>query len=169
MRIHNLTAAAVSFTFAVLTALCAQSLPESDGTRPAVETEPTGEALQPAYEDTFHFVVEVKDDGEGKAGGWQKAVTTLKFGDWRHPFAPYFWQCPIYVGMPIRTERQGRIPAERAAQITAEIATVVARDVMHSRESWNGLSALYCDRLRTGMERMFKAPPYRIDARVRMP
>jgi hypothetical protein len=87
----------------------------------------------------------------------------MKFGDSRHPFAPYFWQCPIAVGMPIRAELHGRISPQYAAQLTAE----ATHSVMHSRESWLGQSAAYCNALREGMEQMFRGPGYRlIGARV---
>lgn len=172
MRIRDLTTWFASLACFLVALSCVQPQPEppltngADATPHSAETEPTGEAAQPAYEDTFHFVVDVKDDGEGLAGGWQKAAATLKFGDWRHPFDPYFWQCPIVVGMPVRAELQGRIAARYAAQITAEITTNASRTVMHSRPSWKGMSALYCDDLYKLMRQTFHGPPYRIGATV---
>lgn len=156
-----LAAAVLGLSCAILTASCTQTPieTETDGAGPyatVVEPEPTGEALQPAYETTFHFVVNVKDDGKGKAGGWQKATATMKFGDWRHPLSPYFWQCPIAVGMPIRAELHGRISPEHAAMLTSGIATDVAHSVMHSRESWRGQGAVYCIELYKQMQQMFR-------------
>ena len=138
-----------------LAASCAQGTTETAEVA-IVEPERIGDAAQPAYESTFRFIVSVKDDGKGKAGGWQKASATMKFADWRHPFSPYFWQCPIAVGMPIRAALHGPISSDLAARITAEIATDVAHDVMHSRESWRGQTAVYCIELYGQMQRMFR-------------
>jgi hypothetical protein len=173
MRTNDL-AAAVSLTCTILAASCVQSpteTPEADDTgalAPVVEAEPTGEAAQPGYEDVFHFVVNVKDDGRGKAGGWQKATAILKFSDWRHS-TPYFWQCPIEVGMPIRAELQGRISPQYAAQITAEVATDVTGFLVHSRASWVGQTAVYCIELYDHMKQRLNGAPYHVGATVRRP
>lgn len=93
----------------------------------------------------------------------------MKFADWRHPFAPYLWHCPIEVGMPIRTERQGRISPHYAAKITAEVATAVTGSLTQSRESWSGQGAVYCIELYDGMRRTLNGAPYNVGATVRRP
>jgi hypothetical protein len=171
MRTARIFAALFLTTSALGTASCVSS-PESTVDEPrevreelsANDAEPTGEAAQPAYESTFHFAVVVPDDGKDEAGGWQKATATLKFGDWRHPFSPNLWQCPIAVGMPLRAKLQGRISPQYAAQITAEITTEATESVMHSRDRWLGEE--YCRELYRQMQQMFRGPRYRIGATV---
>lgn len=161
------TAALVSLVCTILNASCIQVPPETSGaddTGSGAGTEATGEAAQPAYEDTFHFVVDVKDDGEGKGGGWQKATAKLSFIIWTHPI-PQFFKCPITVGVPIRTAARGRISPEYAARITAEIATKVTDSLTHSRD-WAGESELYCRELYALMQGIFRGSPYQIPATV---
>jgi hypothetical protein len=169
---HLIAAVVVSLSCALLSASCVESPTwtevEADDPGPSA-IEPTGEAAQPAYEDTFHFAVDVRDDGEGDAGGWQKATATMKFGDWRRPFAPYFWRCPIEVGMPLRTQRQGQITARYAAQITAEIATEAAHEVMHSQPSWVRQDDAFCKQLYPAMQSKMNDDPLQLGARVKRP
>lgn len=173
MRAHQLVAAAiVCLACALLSAACAEgptAAPETDieGSGPDIHADPVGEALQPAYEDVFHIVVIVKDDGKDEAGGWQEARATLKFSDWRKPFAPYFWRCPMIVEMPLRTKLRGRISPEYAARRAAEVATLATESLMHSRD-WRGQDAQYCQELCRDMQRMLNAPQP-MGARVRHP
>lgn len=131
--------------------------------------EPIGEAPQPAYEDLFHFVVDVEDDGKDLGGGWQKATAAMRFCEWRDRFVPYCWQCPIEVGMPIRTARHGIISARYAGQITAEVATEVTRSIMHSRPSWANQGGAYCLALYPQVESKLNQEPLKLGARVRRP
>jgi hypothetical protein len=138
---HPVSAVVVVFLTALACAVlpaCLQS-PEADATAssPTEQAseprgpEPTGEAPQPMevtggdYESRdFPFVVQVKDDGEGPAGGWQRSVTTLGFlvTDVISLRVLYRWQCPIEIGMPIRSEAQGKITSSRASLWTVEVA-----------------------------------------------
>jgi hypothetical protein len=164
-NVHLAAGIAVTLSSLILlTASCVQSATwmtdtETDGDG---ASEPTGEAAQPAYEDTFHFVVDRPDDGKDMAGGWQKATATLKFCEWRGRFFPYCWQCPVVVGMPIRAELQGRISARYAAQV----ATETSESVMHSRPSWAGQGEAYCLEFRPAMQAMIRGPRYKIGATV---
>src|ERR1700744_6438576 len=84
MRINHVVGALVTVLSCALTTSCLQSptaASEGDAAdlSPATCAEPIGENEQAAYEDTFHFVVVVKDDGQEESGGWQAATTTLNF------------------------------------------------------------------------------------------
>lgn len=102
----------------------------------------------------FKFTTTVQDDGEGEAGGYQEATApAVKFVDGRQA-PPMSWSCRIFVGMPLRTQKHGKISASRAAEITADVLTTVSGPVMHSRASW--LPASFCIRLEEAMLKMFK-------------
>lgn len=170
MRSTHLVAAVVVFlSCALLSASCVQS-PNADteGAAPATQPEPTAETQQPNYEDVFHFVEIVKDDGEGPAGGWQEATASLSFCEWRNTFLPVCWKCPMKVGMPMRTEKRGRISRRLASQMTAEAATDVTDVLMHSRSSWVGQSYVYCKELRESMKKLLNSP-IPLGATVSMP
>lgn len=88
-----------------------------------------------------------------KVGGWQEACAYLKFFDLRESSEDAF-QCGIKVGMPLATEVGGRISAEFAAQLTAEIATKAAGATIHSQPFWAGED--YCIVLRRKMKELFR-------------
>jgi len=46
----------------------------------------------------FPFRIDVRDNGKGKAGGWQKTSPVLSFADTREVFSPKYWNCAITVG-----------------------------------------------------------------------
>jgi hypothetical protein len=121
----------------------------------ADDGEENGEAAEEVdfSASNFRFSTLVKDDGTGKAGGWQAASAVLKFGDWRG-LVPNFWQCPLTVGVPIRAEVAGHISPEYAAQITAAVASDASSEVMHSRPAWVG--AAYCLEFYEKMRQMFR-------------
>lgn len=177
MRTHAATVAITSIWCALLAPACLESpsaIPEADdtGTVPAraIGSDPIGEAAQAAYEDTFHFVVDIKDDGQGVAGGWQIATATLSFivVDGHH-LTPYFFKCPIEIGLPIRSASRGRISPQYAARISAEITTEISESLMHGRD-WRGQGAVYCLELYENMEQRFWRPPYDLTgARVKRP
>lgn len=164
MHLYNLAApVAASVSCAICITSCLQSATETIGGRGgASDGQPIGEAKQAAYEDTFHFAVIVKDDGEGEAGGWQDASAKLNFvtTDDGH-ILPYFFRCPVTVGMPIRSKHNGRISAQYAARITAEVTTEITEAMMHERD-WRGEGEAYCDQLRTRMQRALQAAPYEV-------
>jgi hypothetical protein len=143
-------AALVLGVWGILGASCVQVPDPADAPQ-----EPTGEAEEDAYETTFHFTIRRPDDGKGDAGGWQEASTILKFGEWRRIF-PYYWKCPVTVGMPIRTKFLGRVSGREASVITADITTEVTEKLMHSRPSWDGFGEIYCQELRSGMGKLFQ-------------
>ena len=104
----------------------------------------------------FKFKTTVADDGSDKGGGEQQADTVLTFMDWRG-LVPKFWTCNITVRMALRTELRGTISAEKAADITAKVATRASADVMHTQPEW--LPALFCSRFRDRMTEIFKTAP----------
>src|SRR5262249_28989907 len=127
---------------------------------------PTGEAEQDVrgglYEpEDFRFVTTVKDDGEDKAGGWQVASNVSKFTARvsGNPVPIYTWECRLIVEMPLRSEKRGRIPPDRAATIAATVANDVALPLLSSR-SWVGQGVLFCQDLKAGMNTMFKSQLY---------
>lgn len=82
---HVIAAVVVSLSCALISASCVQN-PNAD--TEAAQPEPTAEAQQPAYENVFHFVETLKDDGNDRAGGWQEATARLKFCEWRSTILP---------------------------------------------------------------------------------
>ncbi|WP_437477211.1 hypothetical protein WME75_27825 [Sorangium sp. So ce1014] len=72
----------------------------------------------------FPFVTTVKDDGRGKAGGYQEAKANLKFKH-RGSGGVDEWYCPLTIKMPLRTEFMGKIDPVRAAGLSEEITEEV--------------------------------------------
>lgn len=162
MRARHLTAVvALALSCALFAISCAQSPESPPETDPGEAqssngAEPTGEAQQAVGSKVFRFIVDVDDDGKDKAGGWQKATATLHFVILDLGIPTHHFQCPLVVGMPIRSEREGRISPSRAAFITAEIETEVA-DAMAARRDWRGQGAVFCIELVNGMRQMFRS------------
>ena len=67
------------------------------------------------------------------------------------------------VGMPIRTERAGRITPSRAALLSAEIATDAATEI---EPGWDGQEVVFCRNLLEEMQQMFSARYPGIGAKV---
>lgn len=111
----------------------------------------------------FQFVVIVKDDGTSDPGGWQEAATTLKFADGRQDPAR-IWTCKVTIGMPLRTNAQGSISQEDAAEMSADIATRASSDVMRSRPAW--LTAEFCKAFKQEMQAAFDGIHKGLGARV---
>jgi hypothetical protein len=63
------------------------------------------------------------------------------------------WECPLAVGMPIRTKLRGHISPQLAAEMTADVATDASVVVMLSRPLW--LAAAFCSAFYDKMNRMF--------------
>jgi hypothetical protein len=175
MRFSHVAAALASLSFAILSASCLESptlvletdpgeAQRSDG------TEPLGEAQQesggrPFGSKEFPFVVARKDDGKEEGGGWQTANATLHFVFTEWGIIPtYQWQCRLEIGMPLRTELEGRISQSRAAMLSAEIANDAA-DSLEGRD-WKGQGALFCIELKDGMQKLFVSRYLEIGARV---
>jgi hypothetical protein len=107
----------------------------------------------------FKFVVTVPDDHTDVAGGTQTARAVLRF-----PAVRPGLTCNVKVDVAIRSATEGIIPPQRAAQVTAEIATVSASVTYHLREDWP--SALFCAQWREGMQRIFEGQYCGFGARV---
>jgi hypothetical protein len=106
----------------------------------------------------FKFKVVNKDDPTDVAGGWQKADATLKFADTRQdPVAA--WSCTVTVEMPLRTVAKGAISAEKAAEISAEVATLASGAAMRDKPRW--VPAEFCNVWRSKMQSIFKDEPYK--------
>lgn len=102
----------------------------------------------------FKFVTTVADDGEGKAGGYQEASTTLAFIDGRQD-PTETWTCNVWIKMPLRTEKLGTISAAKAAEIASDVTTFSSSAVMHSRPSWQ--PTLFCAKFQDTMNEVFKS------------
>jgi hypothetical protein len=170
MRHLTATAALVSCT--ILVASCLQG---SETVRDEVQRsdgpEPTGEAQQaadgvPYTSKEFQFTVQVKDDGEGKGGGWQVDHPTLGFATSVNHNIIYSWNCRFEIGMPLRTEKEGRISSFLAALYTAEVANDVVFPLMGSR-NWTGQGTAFCEALKEGMNTMFEKLHPKLGARVK--
>jgi hypothetical protein len=101
---------------------------------------------------SFPFKTTVEDDGADVGGGYQVAQANLKFADGRQT-PTMTWTCSFKVGMPLRTARFGKIDPIHAAIITAEVATLSASPVMHSRDVW--LPVLFCSKFKDKMIETF--------------
>jgi hypothetical protein len=178
MRTHHVAAALVSLACALLTASCLQSPtapPETDRgeaqpAQPSEDLEPIGEARQEtgyAYPSSaFPFVVDVKDDGQGNAGGWQKADKIFHFVEKSWGIPVYFWKCRIQIQMPIRSAVEGRITPSRAALYSAEVANAVVDPMLDSRASWKNQGAAFCLELKGAMNAKFSELYPTVGARV---
>ncbi|MGK3967980.1 hypothetical protein WMF38_27915 [Sorangium sp. So ce118] len=109
----------------------------------------------------FKFFTTVEDDGEGKGGGWQEARANPKFKRLTIPRKIKSWNCPLTIGMPLRTELMGRIDPIRAASLSEEIAEEVA-----NRMDYDLPQGTFCDRLVDEMLATFKSKYPRLGARV---
>lgn len=67
-----------------------------------------------------------------RAFGYQEAKVNLEFVNIHIPTSIISWWCPFTIGMPLRTEGMGKIPATLAASISEEITVGVARDMDYS-------------------------------------
>jgi hypothetical protein len=171
MMTKSLAAAlAIAFT-SVLSASCLQPIPEADDTAtppststapPASEpAEPIREAPQasgrlPFGSKDFPFVTEIKDDGKGTGGGWQITHFAVHCAEARGLEPIDEWDCPIEVGMPIRSSQIGRITPSRAAMWTAEILNAALPEQLASQDDWTGLGAVFCKERQERMETMFQ-------------
>lgn len=109
----------------------------------------------------FKFKKTQEDDGMGY--GWQVAEPTLKFADIRQDPVPTM-SCTLNIGMPLRTEKLGKISAEWAAETAAKVATSASSTAMHSKDSWT--PAAFCKAFKDEMLRLFKKDYEGLGARV---
>jgi hypothetical protein len=173
MRLHHLSAA-VLLALSLLTASCLQQSPtalrESDpgDAQPSDGPEPLGEAYAPmltigiSYKPKdFPFIVEKEWDGEDGAGGRQRAFKDFTFSIYQWLHVTYSWNCPIDVSMAVQSRKEGHITRNRAAQVTAEIATLAVNATANSRNDWEGQGAVFCDELKDRMDTMFGGEKYK--------
>jgi hypothetical protein len=99
----------------------------------------------------FNFVTIVADNGAGLAGGWQEASGTFSFVDDQDP--PRAYSCSVKVGMPLRSEVQGKISHAAAADMSATVLSYAGHTVIRQKGSW--VTAQFCEALRTEMTRLF--------------
>lgn len=104
----------------------------------------------------FKFTTTVTDNGEGKAGGWQVATSSLDFVRWTS-LIPEYWSCTVSVGMPLRTEVHGTISAQTAATITAGVATLASTNVRKSNPDLP--PGIFCSKFKAEMASIFGATP----------
>jgi hypothetical protein len=171
MTTKSLAAALVIAFTCVLSASCLQAIPEADDTAtpqsasttpPASEpAEPIGEAPQasgrmPFGSKDFPFFTQIKDDGKDLGGGWQITHFAVHCVAGEGLLPSDEWDCPIEVGMPIRSSQIGRITPSYAALMTAEIVNAALPEQRASRADWTGLGAVFCRQLERRMEAMFK-------------
>lgn len=123
------------------------------------ESQPVDETTGEATDDIggyspslFAFVTIVADDGQGEAGGWQVATTTLKFRDFSWTLNPKSWQCSVKVEMPVRSTTNGVIQAEWASQISAAKATDASSIVLHAQDQWP-IAEVFCKAFAAEMTR----------------
>lgn len=132
-------------------------------------SEPAREAREPLpvvrYDPKdFPFLTIIPDDGKEEGGGWQTAKANLSFTNWVFPHLPRRWDCPLTIGMPLRTKLAGRIPPSRAAVLSVEVAEDVARSMNYELPV-----GIFCRQLKDGMNVMFRARHPEIGARVTSP
>lgn len=97
--------------------------------------------------DTFQFTTVVKDDGRGKAGGWQVAQVVILLGRLSYMF-PRASSCDIEVGVPIRSRKHGYITVEHAQLESATASDKAAHDILTRREK---PTATICELFRKSM------------------
>lgn len=97
----------------------------------------------------FTFTTTVKDDGEGKGGGWQEAKASLPFGIIR-TWGVELWSCPITIGMPIRHSKKGYISPDTAATNSAAVTNNAA-----SNTDFSLPQGVFCIKFRQNVETAF--------------
>jgi hypothetical protein len=124
---------------------------------PAPATEPAGKDEQAFDASIFRFTTWVKDNGEGRSGGWQRATAALGFRDTRESILGKVWTCVTSVQLPIRLNYVVISP-DAAAELSAEVADAAGSAVIHSQPSWP-ISVLFCKRFAEKMEEIFATVP----------
>lgn len=102
----------------------------------------------------FKFKTTLPDDGQDKGGGWQEATATLRFVDARH-FIPKTWTCPVKIGMPLRSEKHGKIDPTEAGKIASRVTTAASVTVMRRQTEWP-VTDLYCIEWYKEMKEVFR-------------
>jgi hypothetical protein len=112
----------------------------------------------------FPFVTTIPDRGEDEGGGWQVAKANLKSEHMVIPGETTKRNCPITIGMPLRTEETGRIDSTRAASLSEEITEYVA-----NRMDYNIPSGIFCKRFAINVRAAFKRKYKSLGARATNP
>ncbi|WP_434041574.1 MULTISPECIES: hypothetical protein [Sorangium] len=121
--------------------------------------------VKPIDPRAFDFVTIVAYDGTSVAGGWQEAKAKLFFG---HNIEGDD-ACMIHIGMPLRSELWGNIPADKAARISADVANFVL-EVMYKKEGGDDLPpGIFCSRFKGKVDFHFKNDYKGLGAQVRNP
>lgn len=115
------------------------------------------------YPSDFPFVTTVKDNGGGKAGGWQVAKVNLMFTHAVIPWSVDSWWCPFNIEMPLRTEFMGKVPPSRAADLSVEITEGVARD---PDTDYSRPQGVFCEQFIAKTRAAFKAKYELLGAKV---
>ncbi len=112
---------------------------------------PVTGVITPEY---FRFREVVPDnDPSMPSGGWRAVciLAQIKHGDSGAKTA-----CEFEVGVPLRTEKEGKIPLEMAQFAAASMANRAARDVMSDAEPGEMLAVL-CKRFKVVYQEMLRA------------
>jgi hypothetical protein len=113
---------------------------------PCVSRCPTGGPVLAFSPNIFKFVTTLADDGTAPAGGWQQASVSLKINRWVG-LLPESWTCPqMTFGMPLRNEVQGKISAEMAASVSAELTTKIAHELKETQDDMP--QGIFCFKLK---------------------
>lgn len=110
----------------------------------------------------FPFVTIVADDGTDKGGGWQEAKANLEFIKVIVPIRVIKWKCPIAIGMPLRTEKMGKISPSLAATMSEGITNMVMLGM-----DFELPQGIFCDRFVEGVKVTFKATYPKLGSSVR--
>jgi hypothetical protein len=111
----------------------------------------------------FSFSTTLKDDGQGKGGGWQEAKANLPFAQTTFPIGVRTWYCDITIGMPIRNSQMGYISPTTAATMSAAVTNKAA-----SNTDFNLPQGVFCIKFRKEVEVTFPAMYPDLGARVRL-
>lgn len=177
MGTRQVAAAIVCLSCASLTVSCLQNPTASPTTDPGEAQgsngpEQIGETQQESgaqYQSKdFAFVVSVQDDGKDDGGGWQTAGNTFHFVERNWGIPRYRWKCPLAIGMPIRSQLEGRITPSRAALYSAEVANAVVDPLLDSQATWENQGAAFCIELEENLQAMFRLRYPNVGARVEL-
>ena len=175
MRAHHLAAAVVlALSSVLLTASCLQESPtvlresEPDEVQSPDDPEAIGEAQDPMWAvglnykpKDFPFIVEKEWDGEDGAGGRQRGGKDFHFSIYQWLRIVYSFNCPVAVTMAVQSRIEHHITRNRAAQVTAEVATEAVNATAHSRDDWENQGAAFCIELRKRMNKTFGSEKYK--------
>ncbi|WP_437290104.1 hypothetical protein [Sorangium sp. So ce406] len=121
--------------------------------------------VKPIDPRAFNFVTIVAHDGT-VAGGWQEAKAHLVFAHNQEGDDA----CMVHIGMPLRTEVWGKISADRAASISADVANWSANEVYKKDGGEDLPPGIFCRTLKARMTEQFGSDYYKpLGARIQNP